>query len=72
VYVESICVRNVRLEAVGNKVTVKLAQGESDRILPVTPRFHARRGSIVKWRRGLGIQLEDLLGPAFAIFDWRR
>ena len=31
VYIESICVRNVRLEAVGNKV--KLAQGESNRIL---------------------------------------
>ena len=36
VYVESICVRNVRLEAVGNKV--KLAQGESNRILLVVPR----------------------------------
>jgi hypothetical protein len=36
VYVESICVRNVRLEAVGNKV--KLAQGESNRILLAVPR----------------------------------
>ncbi len=36
VYVESICVGNVRLEAVGN--TVKLAQGESNRILLVVPR----------------------------------
>jgi hypothetical protein len=37
VYVESICVRNhVRLEAVGNKV--KVAQGESNRILLAVPR----------------------------------
>jgi hypothetical protein len=36
VCVESICVRNVRLEAVGNKV--KLAQGESNRILLAVPR----------------------------------
>ena len=36
VYVESICVRNVRLEAAGNKV--KLAQGESNRILLAVPR----------------------------------
>ena len=41
VYVENICVRNVRLEAVGNKV--KLAQGESNqgesnRILLAVPR----------------------------------
>ena len=36
VYVESICVRNFRLEAVGNKV--KLAQGESNRILLAVPR----------------------------------
>ena len=36
VYVESICVRNVRLEAAGNKV--KLAQGESNRIVLVVPR----------------------------------
>ena len=35
-YVESICIRNVRLEAVGNKV--KLAQGESNRILVLVPR----------------------------------
>ncbi len=35
-YVESICVRNVRLEAVGNNV--KLAQGASNRILLVVPR----------------------------------
>ncbi len=36
-YVGSICYRNdVRLEAVGNKV--KLAQGESDRILLAVPR----------------------------------
>jgi hypothetical protein len=38
VYVESICVRNVRLEAVGNKVNLKLAQGESNRILLAVPR----------------------------------
>jgi len=36
VYIESICVRNVRLEAVCNKV--KLAQGESNRILLAVPR----------------------------------
>ena len=36
VYVENICVRNVRLEAVGTKV--KLAQGESNRILLAVPR----------------------------------
>ena len=36
VYIESIRVRNVRLEAVGNKV--KLAQGESNRILLAVPR----------------------------------
>jgi hypothetical protein len=36
VYVESICIRNVRLEAVGNKV--KLPQGESTRILLAVPR----------------------------------
>ena len=36
VYVESICIRNVRLEAVGNKV--KLEQGESTRILLAVPR----------------------------------
>ncbi len=36
VYIESICVRNVRLEAVGNKV--KLAQGESNRIVLAVPR----------------------------------
>ena len=37
-YVESMCIpsRNVRLEAVGNKV--KLAQGESNRILLAVPR----------------------------------
>ena len=36
VYIESIRVRNVRLEAVCNKV--KLAQGESNRILLAVPR----------------------------------
>jgi hypothetical protein len=36
VYVEGICVCNVRLEAVGNKV--KLVQGESTRILLAVPR----------------------------------
>jgi hypothetical protein len=36
VYVENTCVRNVRLEAVDNKV--KLAQGESNRILLAVPR----------------------------------
>ena len=36
VYVENICVRNIRLEAVGNKM--KLAQGESNRILLAVPR----------------------------------
>ena len=36
VYVENICVRNVRLEAVGSKV--KLAQEESNRILLAVPR----------------------------------
>ena len=38
VYVESICVRNVRLEAVGNKVKLRVAQGESNRILLAVPR----------------------------------
>jgi hypothetical protein len=36
VYVENTYVRNVRLEALGNKV--KLAQGESNRILLAVPR----------------------------------
>ncbi len=54
--VESICVRNVRLEAVGNKA--KLAQGESDRILLAVPR---EMWPIVRWHRGLGIQ--DLSRP---------
>jgi len=36
VYVESICVRNVRLEAVSNEA--KLAQGESNHILLAVPR----------------------------------
>ena len=36
IQVESICVRNVRLEAVCNKV--KLAQGESNSILLAVPR----------------------------------
>jgi hypothetical protein len=35
-YVESICVRNLQLETVGNNV--KLAQGESNRILLAVPR----------------------------------
>jgi hypothetical protein len=41
VYVESTCIRNVRLEAAGNKV--KLAQGESTRILLAVTRDGSTR-----------------------------
>jgi hypothetical protein len=63
VYVESICVRNVRLEAVGNKV--KLAQGlrvgESNRILPVLCTWRVLRVP----RQYIGTQT-GLLGPGGA------
>ena len=59
VYVENICVRNVRLEAVGNKV--KLAQGESNRILPVLCTWRVLRVP----RQYIGTQT-GLLGPGGA------